>query len=550
MVGLGDLPGGAFLSAADDVSADGSVIVGQGVSASGFEAFRWTSGGGMVGLGDLPGGAFESAAWDVSADGSVTVGHGTTALGAEAFVWTSAGGMQNLRDLLIAGGATGLAGWRLTQASAITPDGRTIVGSGRNPAGNPEAWLATIPEPSTLTLVALTSIALLAPWARRRLSTSMKKTRNRLVAAVILALPCLEAQAQMTFTPLGHVGGSFGTGAFDVSADGSVVVGGANFGSGQERPVKREAFRWTREDGMVGLGDLPGGSHLSAAYGVSADGSVIVGQSSQGEINGGWGAFRWTSAEGMVPLGWGTAWDVSADGSVVVGEAGLASGREAFRWTPDGGMVGLGDLPGEPVDSAAYGVSADGSVVVGIGTPYAFRWTSDGGMVRLNDLSGLSFDSHAQSVSADGSVIVGVANMRHPANPEAFRWTSDGGMVSLGQLPGGGYSSIAFDVSADGSIVVGSGRTAASDDEAFLWTSDGGMRNLRELLIQNGASGLTGWTLTTASAITPDGRTIVGTGINPAGNREAWLVTIPEPSTLTLAALTSFALLAAWARRR
>ena len=86
----------------------------------------------------------------------------------EAFLWTSDGGMQNLRELLIAGGATGLTGWRLTQASAISADGRTIVGSGRNPAGNPEAWAATIPEPSTLTLAALSSFALLWTLSRRR----------------------------------------------------------------------------------------------------------------------------------------------------------------------------------------------------------------------------------------------------------------------------------------------------------------------------------------------------------------------------------------------
>ena len=49
--GLGDLPGGLFNSQAYDVSADGSVVVGQGNSASGGEAFRWTSAG-MVGLGE------------------------------------------------------------------------------------------------------------------------------------------------------------------------------------------------------------------------------------------------------------------------------------------------------------------------------------------------------------------------------------------------------------------------------------------------------------------------------------------------------------------
>ena len=43
MVGLGDLPGGDFSSIAQDVSDDGSVVVGIGNSASGEEAFRWTS---------------------------------------------------------------------------------------------------------------------------------------------------------------------------------------------------------------------------------------------------------------------------------------------------------------------------------------------------------------------------------------------------------------------------------------------------------------------------------------------------------------------------
>ncbi len=67
--------------------------------------------------------------------------------------------------------------------------------------------------------------------------------------------------------------GGFGSVAQAVSADGSVVVGtGASaFGT--------EAFRWTADDGMVGLGDLPGGGFFSAASGMSADGSTVVGNS-------------------------------------------------------------------------------------------------------------------------------------------------------------------------------------------------------------------------------------------------------------------------------
>ena len=65
-------------------------------------------------------------------------------------------------------------------------------------------------------------------------------------------------------------GGVFGSDAWGVSADGSVVVGGSYSASGIG-----EAFRW--ENGvMTGLGDLPGGS-WSWAHAVSADGLVVVG---------------------------------------------------------------------------------------------------------------------------------------------------------------------------------------------------------------------------------------------------------------------------------
>ncbi|MDY0029052.1 MAG: hypothetical protein RBR86_03820 [Pseudobdellovibrionaceae bacterium] len=71
---IGDLAGGTFDSYAYDINANGNVIVGQGASASGTEAFRWVNGVGMTGLGDLSGGAFFSEAISVSADGNVVVG--------------------------------------------------------------------------------------------------------------------------------------------------------------------------------------------------------------------------------------------------------------------------------------------------------------------------------------------------------------------------------------------------------------------------------------------------------------------------------------------
>ncbi len=92
--GLGDLDGGIFYSRAYAVSADGTVVAGSSSSASGDEAFRWTSSG-MTGLGDLPGGSFYSQAKGVSADGAVVVGYSEHASSTEAFRWTSADGMRS-----------------------------------------------------------------------------------------------------------------------------------------------------------------------------------------------------------------------------------------------------------------------------------------------------------------------------------------------------------------------------------------------------------------------------------------------------------------------
>jgi hypothetical protein len=128
------------------VSADGSIIVGQGNSNAGAEAFRWTQAGGMVGLGDLAGGSFSSSANAVSADGSAVVGQANSASGNEAFLWDATHGMRSLREVLVSDFDLGasLAGWTLTAANDISADGQFIVGSGTNPNGNSEAWIARL----------------------------------------------------------------------------------------------------------------------------------------------------------------------------------------------------------------------------------------------------------------------------------------------------------------------------------------------------------------------------------------------------------------------
>jgi probable HAF family extracellular repeat protein len=193
-----------------------------------------------------------------------------------------------------------------------------------------------------------------------------------------------------------------------------------------------------------GLGVLPGDDSFSWAYGVSGDGTVVVGGS--GAVQGRQEAFRWTAAGGMVGLGalplgtngfYSRAYGVSGDGTVVVGESNSAQGHEAFRWTAAGGMVSLGTLPNDRTvrRSTAYGVSGDGTVVVGesdsarqhSGEP--FRWTAAGGMVGvdLDALDRIEYGS-AYGVSGDGTVVVGfgeiqqkLRSLSHPLQ----RWQCD-----------------------------------------------------------------------------------------------------------------------------
>ncbi len=317
------------------------------------------------------------------------------------------------------------------------------------------------------------------------------------------------------------------TSATDVSADGSVVVGGN--------------FRWTAATGPVALGGLPGSI---AAEGVSADGATVVGWF-QAEPRGRIEAVHWNTATGAVGLGdligdefQSEAYAVSADGSVVVGTATAAGALpglgtrhlEAFRWTSAGGMVGLGGLSGNLSWTGAQGVSDDGTVVVGFlngNLPIeAMRWTAATGMVGLGDLSGGDFDSRAYGVSADGNVVVGHGNSA--SGTEAVLWTSGGGMMGLGDLPGGNFESRAYGVSADGSTVVGQSESA-SGDTAFVWTQANGMQSLRDLLIANGTTGLDNWELRNAKSISADGEWVVGDSINPSGDPEAFLANISTP---------------------
>jgi probable HAF family extracellular repeat protein len=266
MQGLGYLPGGSSPSFANAASSDGTVVVGQSSIGIDFEAFTSTNGGSMVGLGFLLGGSLPSNAYAVSGDGSTVVGGSVSASGPEAFVWTSGGGMVGLGDL--AGGLYD------SVATGVSSDGATVAGAGQSASGV-EAFIWT----SGGGLMGLGDLS----------------------------------------------GGGFYSRANAISGDGTTVVGTS---SGSFNPLF-EAFVWTSAVGIQPLGVLPGSSQ-SDAFAVSGDGSAVVGTSisSPDEAFGVTIASGWTLEH---------AYGISADGSSIVGDGTNPDGdTEAWMMTlPD-----------------------------------------------------------------------------------------------------------------------------------------------------------------------------------------------------------------------
>ncbi len=338
---LGTLDAGANTSQARAVSPDGSVVFGTSARAGGRDGFRWTRATGItpLDLGDL---GVNGHAADASADGTVVAGTRFREIGPlvdqTAFVATVGNPLTPLPPLL---GFTNLNTW----ANSVSGDGSVVVGmqSGTDTNGQgliqAVRWTNGVPAP----LVGVGSNP-------RRDST-----------------------------------------AYGVSRDGTVVVGGIWAGASHE-----VGFRWTAGTGAVELA-LPPGFTSSAAVGISADNSTIIGA-----------AIR------------------DADGDRAAEE------YQAVRHRADGTIDLLGDLPGGPVFSVAHAVSADGSVVVGRsavggaiprGDDRAFVWDAAHGMRDLKTLLtalGADLDgwtrTAARDVSDDGLTIVGSAT--NPAGRE------------------------------------------------------------------------------------------------------------------------------------
>jgi uncharacterized membrane protein len=370
-------------------------------------------------------------------------------------------------------------------------------------------------------------------------------------AAIFMTAITVPAQ-QPFFMGLGDLpGGPFISWATDVSHDGSVVTGWSV--TDDVSSSNGDLFRWTRETGMVSLGAI----HAYNFPEISADGSTIIGEADPpggGCCNNDAYLFRWTQASGVVPLQFGGhaaiggIGGVNRDGTIVVGWRNHSSlGRhEAVRWIESSGVeLIFADLPSE----VALDISADGSVILALetyasGSPRMFIAEPDG----ITFIEGTSQPgSHGElELSDNGSVVVGVDRPAETEPSAAFRWTKESGLHYLGNLPGGKRTASVRGLSADGSIIVGNSEPDPNNliippgasgwavaREPFIWDQTHGPRYLFEVLKNDYGltNALQGWShLGHVSGISGDGSTIVGLGINPNGNAEAWIAHLGPPT--------------------
>lgn len=270
--------------------------------------------------------------------------------------------------------------------------------------------------------------------------------------------------------------------SFDILGSELIVVGYSTASTG-----KTQAFRWTRADGMRGLGFLDG-TNSSTATAISSDGETIVGYCN--DVSGNTYGFYWTELTGMVSIGDikdGEVLDVSGDGAVIVGywygsDSGLGS---AFRWTQKTGIQQLPYEASHADDMWANAVSDDGKIVVGgCATEdrgdgryesVGFRWTAETGTVSL----GISTPAHAtqnyesaRNISADGSVIIGTeasgSNTGH-----LTVWTSATGNKKITEFSNVTASSN-MGISDNGSQVGGT-RISDGGGQMFKWNERDGM---------------------------------------------------------------------------
>ncbi len=362
----------------------------------------------------------------------------------------------------------------------------------------------------------------------------MRPVRVLLPVLLVLVLSTVpDADAAQTFRRLGHLPAQNGLGSVpvDVSADGRVVVGFV-YRDGEQDDLEAAnplGFRWAADvmspvaacsrprrvtdDGrtIVGYCEDLDGKPLKIVDGVAV--SVPVPQN----VTGG---FTTISGDGAVLF-----YEENYEHCWTIGhcETFFKAGR-----IKDGLFQSIGSF-GSDTLSTAVAASFDGGVAAvssfartldeeePVDPIRGTRWQGS-----LLDVGTLGAGDHVfvNDVSSDGTTIVGLSASPADEVEKPFRWTLAGGMTALPK-PVFSDGAVPSSVSGDGSIIVGAYLDGSEYGRAAIWT-DGVFEDLQDKLELDGVD-LLGWQLISALAVSTDGETIVGLGIDPeTGRRSGW----------------------------
>lgn len=379
-----------------------------------------------------------------------------------------------------------------------------------------------------------------------------------LLSSLILVLTIAGELFAAEFFLVGDLpGGGSQTRPYALSADGSTLVGSAVSEQGQE------AFRWTVDEGIVGLGDLLGGAFNSTAFDVSGDGFVIVGRGRAMSFSSPSGvdrAFRWTE-DGMVQLTTSepdssvhTASRVSRDGNSVYGTLTRRTGpgmfeltEESFRWTQSEGAVSFDFTYPQYEDIRPIG-PGDKLLIATDDFPVAMRQfllidpsSEEPTVVR-------EFAAQPTNISPPPIGTFGVRLANDNASVAAGTIRTDRGPSSSGieepymelngvrrvltfepslAVVGEGFVA---DMTDDGAILLGYAWRTGFGPRPFIWTEAAGIRDLWEFFANdhNLVDDFEGWfpAFFSASAleISSDGSVIAGLGSPPQASVETYVV--------------------------
>lgn len=276
--------------------------------------------------------------------------------------------------------------------------------------------------------------------------------------------------------------------------------------------------------GPVAIGPYPGGLQLdnyqSSTYDVSDDG-VAVGLAYDDTANA--IAFRWTAAGGMTrlpvnrPTTFSRANGISHDGSLVFGWNDQADGyRTGVIWR-NGAPIDLVDADDNPIGEA-FAATADGRVVVGGGYytangSEAWRWTAATGAQPI----GILPEEPAASRAAPVRQSARHRSSQMPVNPSPS-----------GFLP---PESLGFAVSDDGNVIVGASG-AWPIRTATIWTPETGLQRLADYVTARGVTIPENWFLAAAAAISADGQTIGGWGLDAEGVMAGFVIDLHPARTV------------------